>query len=82
MVIPVDEFRTSSRRSAIEDHGVHSKFRRCKNPRPYRQGVILRHGLVKCDVAQGCGTETSTSTTILVDWLDQNIFSELTIRLN
>ena len=44
----VDEFRTSCRCSACHDHGVCSTFRWCDNPRPYRQGRILRHGLVKC----------------------------------
>ena len=44
-VFLVDEFRTSRRCS---EHGVCSTFRKCDNPRPYRQGRILRHGLVKC----------------------------------
>ena len=43
----VDEFRTSCRCSACE-HGVCSTFRECDNPKPYREGRILRHGLVKC----------------------------------
>jgi hypothetical protein len=42
----VDEFRTSCRCSACE--GECKTFRECKNPRPYRSGSILRHGLVKC----------------------------------
>ena len=44
----VDEFRTSCRCSACSEHGVCSTFRECDNPRPYRDGRILRHGLVKC----------------------------------
>ena len=44
----VDEFRTSSRCSACSDHGVCSTFREVDNPKPYREGRILRHGLVKC----------------------------------
>eukprot|EP00835_Amoeboradix_gromovi_P005662 NODE_556_length_6708_cov_0.674837.p3 type:complete len:135 gc:universal NODE_556_length_6708_cov_0.674837:5168-4764(-) len=44
----VDEFHTSCRCSACSEHGVCSKFRECDNPRPYREGRILRHGLVKC----------------------------------
>jgi hypothetical protein len=44
----VDEFRTSCRCSACEEHGVCSTFRKCENPRPYREGRIVRHGLVKC----------------------------------
>eukprot|EP00835_Amoeboradix_gromovi_P005779 NODE_583_length_6431_cov_0.491788.p2 type:complete len:247 gc:universal NODE_583_length_6431_cov_0.491788:3943-3203(-) len=44
----VDEFRTSCRCSACSKHGVCSTFRECDNPRPYRDGRILRHGLVKC----------------------------------
>ena len=44
----VDEFRTSCRCSACSEHGVCSTFRKCDNPKPYREGRILRHGLVKC----------------------------------
>jgi hypothetical protein len=43
----VDESYTSSKCSACEV-GVCAKFRRCNNPRPHREGRILRHGLVKC----------------------------------
>ena len=42
----VDEFRTSCRCSAC--HGECKTFRECDNPRPFRSGRILRHGLVKC----------------------------------
>ena len=42
----VDEFRTSCRCSACGDECA--KFRECENPRPYRSGKIMRHGLVKC----------------------------------
>ena len=44
----VDEFRTSCRCSASACHGECKTFRLCKNPRPYRAGYVLRHGLVKC----------------------------------
>jgi hypothetical protein len=44
----VDEFRTSCRCSACSDHGVCSTFREVENPKPFREGRILRHGLVKC----------------------------------
>ena len=44
----VDEFRTSKKCSACEI-GVCSKFRWIDNPRPYRDGRILCHGLVKCN---------------------------------
>ena len=44
----VDEFRTSCRCSACEEHGVCSTFRECDNPKPYKERRILRHGLVKC----------------------------------
>jgi hypothetical protein len=44
----VDEFRTSCRCSACDEHGTCSTFRECDNPRPYREGRVLRHGLVKC----------------------------------
>ena len=42
----VDEFRTSCRCSACG--GECKTFRECLNPRPYRTGSVLRHGLVKC----------------------------------
>ena len=45
-VFLVDEFRTSCRCSDCE--GECSTFRYCENPRPYKSGTILRHGLVKC----------------------------------
>ena len=47
----VDEFRTSCRCSAC--HGECKTFRYCNNPRPYRSGCILRHGLVKCKTCSG-----------------------------
>ena len=28
--------------------GVCSTFRKCTNPKPYKENIILRHGLVKC----------------------------------
>jgi transposase len=46
LVYLVDEFRTSCRCSAC--HGECKTFRECENPRPFRSGSILRHGLVKC----------------------------------
>jgi hypothetical protein len=42
----VDEFRTSCRCSACG--GECKTFRVCENPRPFRTGSVLRHGLVKC----------------------------------
>ena len=42
----VDEFRTSCRCTVCE--GSCSTFRKCENPRPFRTGEILRHGLLKC----------------------------------
>ena len=42
----VDEFRTSCRCSACG--GECKTSRVCENPRPYRTGSVLRHGLVKC----------------------------------
>ncbi len=44
----VDEHRTGCRCSACDEHGECLKFRMVDNPRPYREGQILRHGLVKC----------------------------------
>ena len=41
----VDEFRTSCRCSACG--GECKTFRACENPRPYRTGSVLRHGLVQ-----------------------------------
>ena len=43
----VDEFRTSCRCSACG--GECKTFRVCENPRPYRTGSVLRHGLVRCN---------------------------------
>jgi hypothetical protein len=48
----VDEFRTSCRCSACEEHGECTTFRECDNLRPYRYGRILRHGLVRCKTCQ------------------------------
>ena len=47
-VFLVDEHRTSCRCSFCG--GECEKFRKCKNPRPWREifGLILRHGLVRC----------------------------------
>ena len=42
----VDEFRTSCRCSACE--GECKTFRFCENPRPWKNNIILRHGLLKC----------------------------------
>jgi hypothetical protein len=43
-----DEFRTSCKCSACDEHGDCSTFRKVDNLKPYRDGRILRHGLVKC----------------------------------
>ncbi len=48
----VDELRTSCRCSHCEEHGECEKFLECENPRPYRTGCILRHGLVRCKTCQ------------------------------
>jgi len=45
-VFLVDEFRTSCRCSGCG--GECKTFRMVDNPRPYREGKVLRHGLVKC----------------------------------
>lgn len=42
----VDEFRTSCRCSKCE--GKNEKFKVIENPRPYKSGSILVHGLLKC----------------------------------
>ena len=47
----VDEFRTSCRCNYCgekETEGKCSTFRECKNPRPWKNNVIFRHGLAKC----------------------------------
>ena len=69
----VDEFRTSCRCSAycIEE-GICSTFRECDNPKPFREGRILRHGIVKCTtvrLVQGCGTEIHMPRVIFGRWL-------------
>ena len=49
-VFLVNEFRTSCRCSYCQDEiGVCSTFRHCINPRPWKNNIILRHGLVRCD---------------------------------
>jgi len=46
-VFLVDEYRTSCRCSVCG--GETKRFRICENPRPFRSGSIVRHGLVKCN---------------------------------
>ena len=46
-VFLVDEFGTSARCSACKE-GVCKTFRECKNPRPWMNNTIIRHGLVRC----------------------------------
>lgn len=41
-----DEHKTSCRCSICE--GECETFRICENPRPWREGTITRHGLVRC----------------------------------
>ncbi|CAK9204202.1 unnamed protein product [Sphagnum troendelagicum] len=48
----VNEFRTSCRCSHCEEHGECKRFLECENPRPYRTGRILRHGLARCKTCQ------------------------------
>ena len=48
-VLLVDEFRTSRMcNHCQEEDGVCEKFRRVKNPRPYRGGNITCNGLLRC----------------------------------
>ena len=42
----VDEFITSCRCSSCE--GLHEKFKVMENPKPYKSGSVLFHGLLKC----------------------------------
>lgn len=46
-VFLVNEFRTSCRCSACE--GECKTFCKCVNPRPWKNNIILRHGLVHCE---------------------------------
>lgn len=46
----VDEFRTSCRCSKCE--GECETFKKCKNPKPYKTGMIIRHGLVRCTTCE------------------------------
>ena len=50
-VYMVDEFRTSCRCNQCE--GECETFRWCKNPKFWREGIIKRHGLLRCK--NGCG---------------------------
>ena len=45
-VFLVDEHKTSCRCSICE--GECETFRVCENPRPWKEGTIMRHGLVRC----------------------------------
>ena len=47
----VDEFRTSCRCSSCE--GLNEKFKVMENPKPYRSGSVLVHGLLKCKSCSG-----------------------------
>lgn len=47
----VDEFRTSCRCSSCE--GLNEKFKVMANPKPYRSGSVLVHGLLKCKSCSG-----------------------------
>jgi transposase len=47
----VDEFRTSCRCSRCE--GLNEKFKVMENPKPYRSGSFLVHGLLKCKSCSG-----------------------------
>ena len=69
----VDEFRTSCRCSNCEsDDGICKTFRECENPRPWRNGRILRHGLVKCKTCSGLwNRDTNASRNILKITLDE-----------
>jgi len=50
----VDEFRTSMMCSKCQkEKGKCEKFMIHKNPKPYRSGDILVHGLVKCQICSG-----------------------------
>jgi len=47
----VDEFRTSCRCSNC--HGLNEKFKVMENPKPYKSGSVLVHGLLKCKSCSG-----------------------------
>jgi transposase len=47
-VFLIDEYGTSKRCSACHQHGILEKFMEVENPRPWRSGKILCHGLLKC----------------------------------
>ena len=48
-VFLADEFRTSKMCAYCSQEGACCEnFRWVNNPRPYRNGIILRHGLIKC----------------------------------
>ncbi|CAK9206811.1 unnamed protein product [Sphagnum troendelagicum] len=55
----VDKFRTSCRCSHCKEHGECKTVLECENPRPYRTGRILRHGLVRYKMP--CSREIMTS---------------------
>lgn len=60
----VDEFRTSCMCSSCEDEeGKCEKFMTRENPKPYKSGDILVHGLLKCSICDGVWNRDVNSAT-------------------
>lgn len=60
----VDEFRTSRMCSKCKkEEGKCDTFKKRKNPKPYKNGNILVHGLVKCKICLGVWNRDVNSAT-------------------
>ena len=59
----VDEFRTSCMCSICKETGRCEKFQIRKNPKPYKSGNILVHGLLTCKKCSGVWNRDVNGTT-------------------
>ena len=56
----VDEFRTSCKCSYCG--GECKTFRKCPNPRPWKDSIITRHGLLACKTCKGLWNRDENSS--------------------
>lgn len=68
----VDEFRTSCKCSNCE--GQCSTFRKCQSPRPWRDELITRHGLLMCKTCRGLWNRDENSS--------RNIYKIISSHIN
>jgi transposase len=81
----VDEFKTSCMCSICKEIGICEKFQIRKNPKPYKSGNILVHGLINCknytnvwnrDVNGATNIYIKLLKMLLIDLNNQNIYVE------